>query len=156
MEPVIVEHDELKLIGIPCISLKDMKNKFVLAKESLLSSTKHFPQVVNHNIHYGIWPMEESQNNPETHAYILCVEVSTFEQIPEWFVKITLPKQRNVVVANEEGNFDAAGEVILSYIQDHHIKLSSDNLTYRICEKYNYDAEGFSRYSLPIASHSIV
>ncbi|MDU5145544.1 MAG: hypothetical protein E6230_25560 [Paenibacillus dendritiformis] len=54
MEPVVVRHEELKLIGIPCISLQDMSSKYRHAKEGLLSSTKHFPQVVNQRVHYGM------------------------------------------------------------------------------------------------------
>lgn len=36
MQPTLVEHDELKLIGIPCIGLTEMGQKYQLAKESLL------------------------------------------------------------------------------------------------------------------------
>lgn len=150
MKPGIIEHDELKLIGIPCISLHNMGNKYQNAKEGLLSSTKYFSQVINHQIHYGMWPTDTSQNNPERHAYILCVEVSTFEGIPEWYIKLSLPKQKCVVVANKQGDFDAASQLIDSYIKDNGITVSAEGRKYIICEKYNYEGEGFSRYSLPV------
>lgn len=152
MEPVILEHDELKLIGIPCISLKEMSAKYHHAKESLLSSTKYFPQVVNPQIHYGMWPNVETQSNPERHAYILCVEVSTFEGIPDWYVKLSVPAQKCVVVANDKGDFDAASKAVDAYIEENNLKVSAEGREYIICEKYNYDGEGFSRYSLPIVS----
>jgi predicted transcriptional regulator YdeE len=150
MQPVIVEHKELKLVGISCISLTEMSSKYHNAKEGLLSSTKYLPHVVNHQVHYGMWPQTETQNNPETHAYILCVEVESFEGIPEWYVKLSVPPQQCVVVASYSGDFDAAGKVIDAYLKEKNLSVSSDNCKYTICERYSYDGEGFSRYSLPI------
>ncbi|MGM7682286.1 GyrI-like domain-containing protein [Cytobacillus sp. Hm23] len=152
MKPSIVEHEELKLVGIPCVSLKEMKSKFENAKESLLTVAKHLPHIINERIHYGIWPVSESQDNPETHVYILCVEVESFKNIPDWLIKITLPKQRCIVVANKDHSFDAAGEALYSYIESNNIELSSLGLQYRICERYNYDGEGYTRYTLPVVS----
>lgn len=150
MTAVIVEHGELKLIGIPCISLNDIASKYQHAKEGLLSSTKYLPHVVNRHIHYGIWPQVPSQDNPETHAYILCVEVDSFEGIPEWFVKLVVPAQRCVVAANNNGNFDAAGKVIEEFIRENGLTVGAEDRKYTICERYNYEGEGFVRYSLPI------
>jgi len=150
MKPVIIEHEQLKLIGIPCISLQNMSNKYQNAKEGLLSSTKYFPQVMHPHIHYGMWPTDETQRNPERHAYILSVEVSTFDGIPDWYVKIQVPKQKCVVVANKQGDFSAAGHQLDAYIQEHGLRVSAEGREYVICEKYNYEEEGFSRYSLPI------
>ncbi len=150
MQPVIVEHNDLKLIGIPCISLNQMGSKYQNAKEGLLSSTKYLPQVINPSIHYGVCPQVSSQNNPETHAYVLCVEVESFEGIPEWYLRITLSKQKCVVVANNNGDFDLAGEEIDRYINDNNLKIDSEGRKYTIGERYNYNGEGFSRYSLPI------
>lgn len=150
MEAVILKYQETKLIGIPCIGLKDMSKKYHSAKESLFLSTQYFPQVINHRIHYGMWPQVESQNNPDRHAYILCVEVNDFNGIPEWYIKLTIPPQRCVVVANDSGDFDAAGNVIESYIKENNLAVSGEGYRYTICERYNYDGEGFSRYSLPI------
>src|SRR5690606_36085596 len=124
MTPIIMEHDEMKLIGIPCISLKDMGGKYQHAKEALLSSCKYLPGVINPQIHYGIWPQVESQANPETHAYILCVEVSSFEAIPEWYIKVTSPPHKCVIAANYDGNFDAAGEVIDEYVKEHQLSVT--------------------------------
>lgn len=153
--PVIMEHNEMKLIGIPCISLKEIGQKYQHAKEGLLSSSKYLSQVINPQIHYGMWPQVESQNIPDTFAYILCVEVNSFDSIPEWFIKLTVPSQRCVAVASYEGNFDAAGEVIDKYIREHQLTVSEVGREYTICERYNYDAEGFSRYSLPIVDTSM-
>lgn len=150
MTPVVVEHEELKLIGIPCISLQNMSEKYQNAKESLLSSTKYFPQVVNQYVHYGIWPTDSTQDHPERHAYILCVEVNSFEGIPEWYVQLSLPKQKCVVVANKQGDFDAASRLVDTYIEEHGIRVNAEGRKYIICEKYNDEGEGFSRYSLPI------
>ena len=113
MSAKIVEHNELKLIGIPCVSLKEMPSKYQNAKEGLLSASKHLPHIIDRGVHYGIWPQSEGQNNPETHVYILCVEVSSFEGIPEWFFKTTLAPQK-CVVANDNSDrcFDTAGEKI--------------------------------------------
>jgi hypothetical protein len=150
MEAVIVDHQEMKLIGIPCIGLQDMSKKYHSAKESLLLSTPYFPNVINHRIHYGMWPQVETQKIPARHAYILCVEVSDFAGIPDWYVKLTIPSQRCVVAANDSGDFDAAGKVIESYVKDNGLTVSREGYAYTICERYNYDGEGFSRYSLPI------
>ncbi|MGM7684548.1 GyrI-like domain-containing protein [Cytobacillus sp. Hm23] len=152
MKPVLIEHEEIKLIGIPCISLKDMKSKYENAKESLFAISQYMPQVVNERIHYGIWPITELQDNPETHAYILCVEVKSYDGIPEWFTKITLPKQSCVVVANNDHDFNAAGEALYSFVEKNNLELSSNGREYRICEKYDYDVDGYVRYSLPIVS----
>jgi predicted transcriptional regulator YdeE len=150
MHPVIIEHNDMKLVGIPCIGLKDMGNKYHNAKESLFLSTKYLPQVLNHRIHYGMWVNSEIQKNPERHVYILCVEVSTFNGIPDWYVKLTVPAQKCVVVANEKGDFNAASEAVDEYVKVNHFKVSSEGRDYIVCERYSYDGEGFARYSLPI------
>ncbi|RJG26580.1 AraC family transcriptional regulator [Paenibacillus thiaminolyticus] len=150
MEPIVVRHEELKLIGIPCINLQDMSSKYRHAKESLLSSTKHFPQVVSPQVQYGIWPNADSQADPDRHAYILCVEVSAFEGIPEWYMRVTMPPQLCVVVANDQGDFDAASSRVDAYVADHQFDVSAAGRDYIICERYSYDGEGFARYSLPI------
>ncbi|WP_216829806.1 effector binding domain-containing protein [Alkalihalobacterium elongatum] len=147
----IVEHNELKLIGIPCISLKAMPSKYENAKEGLLSVAKHLPQVINEQVHYGIWPQSDVQKNPETHVYILCVEVSSFEGIPEWFFKTTIDPQKCVVaIDNSEKCYDNAGEKIGQFLKENGLKTSSENRKYTICERYDYEGEGYSRYSLPI------
>lgn len=150
MQPIIVEHEELKLIGIPCIGLKDMSIKYQHAKDSLLSSTKYFPQVLNQQIHYGVWVNSDIQNNPERHVYILSVEVNTFEAVPDWYVKLTMPAQKCVVVANEKGDFEPASNVVDDYIKENGLLVSAEGRDYIICERYNYAGEGFARYSLPI------
>jgi predicted transcriptional regulator YdeE len=152
MTPQIVEHSELKLIGIPCISLKDMSGKYHHAKEALLSSTKHLPSVKNPSIQYGIWPQVPTQQQSEMHAYILCVEVESFDGIPEWYFRTTLPPQKCVVVSNKNGDFDAANHAIDQYISDNGITVGANDRKYVICERYNYECEGFARYSLPILS----
>jgi len=129
MEPVIIEHEELQLVGIPCISLTNMSSKYHNAKESLLSSMKYFPQVVDREIHYGIWPTSDTQKSPERHAYILCVEVSTFEGIPDWYLKINLPKQKCVVVANDRGDFDAASNLMDVFLKQNKISVSAEGET---------------------------
>ena len=150
MKPVILEHKDMKLIGIPCISLKDMSSKYNNAKESLFSSTKYLPQVLNHRIHYGMWVNSEIQNNPERHVYILCVEVNTFDGIPDWYMKLSVPAQKCVVVANENGDFDAASKVVDEFVKENQLILSCEDRDFIVCERYSYDGEGFSRYSLPI------
>jgi predicted transcriptional regulator YdeE len=152
MEPHIVEHDELKLIGIPCISLKDMGGKYHHAKEALLSSTKHLPSVKNSSIQYGIWPQVPTQQQSDMHAYILCVEVESFNDIPEWYFRTTLPPQKCVVVSNKSGDFDAACHQVDQYIRDNGITVDAEDRKYVICERYSYEGEGFARYSLPIQS----
>ncbi|MDQ6421263.1 effector binding domain-containing protein [Paenibacillus sp. LHD-117] len=150
MKPHIVEHDELKLIGIPCISLKDMSGKYGHAKEGLLSSTRHFPFVKNPSIHYGIWPEVPTQSESDMHAYILCVEVESFDGVPEWYFKTTLPPQKCVVVPNKSGDYDAACRVVDQYVAGNGMIVNSKERKYIICERYNYEGEGFSKYSLPI------
>ncbi|HEY0828556.1 MAG TPA: effector binding domain-containing protein [Bacilli bacterium] len=150
MEPYIAEHGELKLIGIPCISLQDMSGKYRHAKEALLSSTKHLPSVINPSIQYGIWPQVPTQQQSEMHAYILCVEVESFDGVPEWYFKTTLPPQKCVVVPNKRGDFDDASRVMELFIQDNGIAVGAEERRYSICEGYNYEGEGFARYSLPI------
>lgn len=150
MKPHIVEHVELKLIGIPCISLKDMSGKYHHAKEALLSSTKHLLSVKNPSIHFGIWPEVPTQQQSDMHAYILCVEVDSFDGVPEWYFRTTLPYQKCVVVSNKNGDFNAASHAIDQYISDNGIKVGANDRKYVICERYNYEGEGFARYSLPI------
>ncbi|ALS28612.1 bacterial transcription activator [Paenibacillus sp. 32O-W] len=150
MTPVIVEHDELKLIGIPCVGLKTMKSKYENAKEGLLAVSGYLPQVVNPRVLYGMWPNAESQNNPDTHVYILCLEVSTFDGIPPWFVRLTVPPQKCVVAANGSGNYDAASKAVEDYIRENRIAFDRTPRDYVICERYHLDGEGFAKYSLPI------
>ncbi|MCQ6557358.1 effector binding domain-containing protein [Paenibacillus mendelii] len=154
MKPYIVEHEELKLIGIPCISLNDMGGKYHHAKEALLSSAKHLPSVKNASVQFGIWPQVPTQEQSEMHAYILCVEVESFDNIPEWYFKTILPPQNCVVVSNKDGNFDAASGEVDQYIRDNDLIVDAEDRKYIICERYNYEGEGFARYSLPIQSSS--
>jgi hypothetical protein len=150
MKPYIVEHSELNLIGIPCISLKDMSGKYHHAKEALLSSTKHLPSVKNPSIQFGIWPEALTQQQSDMHAYILCVEVESFDGIPEWYFRTTMSPQKCVVVSNKSGDFDVASRTIDQYINDNRIRVDAKDRKYIICERYNYEGEGFLRYSLPI------
>lgn len=150
MKPRVVEHGELKLIGIPCVSLKDMGGKYRHAKEGLLSSTKHFPFVKNPSVHYGIWPEAPTQSESDLHAYILCVEVDAFDGVPEWYFKTTLPPQKCVVVPNKDGDYDAACRVVDQYVSDNGLIVGAQERKYVICEKYDYEGEGFAKYSLPI------
>ncbi|MBB3110186.1 hypothetical protein FHS18_002253 [Paenibacillus phyllosphaerae] len=150
LEPRLIEHGELKLIGIPCIGLDQMGAKFELAKRSLLDLHDHLTQIIHPRIHYGVWPQAAGQELPASHAYLLCVEVSTFDQVPEWFVRITLPPQHCVAAASMEGDFDAASRVIDAYLSEHGIRTEGQDRPYVICERYRYDAEGFARYSLPL------
>lgn len=152
MEAKIVEHGELKLIGIPCIGLNDMSGKYHHAKDSLLGLSTYMPQIVDASVQYGMWPQVPGQDTPNTHAYILSVEVTTFEGVPEWFARMTIPAQRCVVVASRTGDFDGAGRVIDAYISEHGITVDAQRRDYTICERYRYNAEGFARYSLPIVS----
>ena len=151
MSVKVVEHGELKLVGIPCVSLKEMPSKYQNAKESLLSASKHLPNIVSPTIHYGIWPLGASQKNPDTHVYILCVEVSSFDGIPEWYFRTTLaPQQCVAAVDNSDNPFNAAGEKMQAFLENKDFSFSADGRKYTICEKYDYDGEGYSRYSLPI------
>jgi hypothetical protein len=152
MKAQIVEHGELKLIGIPCISLNDMGSKYHHAKDSLLRLAAHMPQIVDASVQYGMWPQVPGQDNPNTHAYILCVEVFTFDGVPEWFARMTVPPQSCVVAASKDGDFDGAGRLIDGFIAANGITVNAQGRAYTICERYRYNAEGFARYSLPIVS----
>lgn len=152
MEAQIVEHAELKLIGIPCIGLNDMGGKYRHAKDSLLGLSHLMPQIVDASVQYGMWPHGPEQDTPNTHAYILCVEVSTFEGVPEWFSRMTIPAQRCVAVASKEGDFDGAGQLIDAFLSKNGVRVDIQGRDYTICERYRYNAEGFARYSLPIIS----
>lgn len=155
MEARIVEHGELKLIGIPCIGLNDMGDKYRHAKDSLLKLAAHMPQVTDASVQYGMWPQVPGQDVPDTHAYILCVEVSDFEGVPEWFARIAVPPQRCVAAASKDGDFDGAGRVIDAFIAERGLTVSAGERAYTICERYRYNAEGFARYSLPIVSSPV-
>lgn len=152
MEAQIIEHGELKLIGVPCIGLSDMGSKYRHAKESLLGLSAHMPQIVDGSVQYGMWPQVPAQDTSHTHAYILCVEVSTFDGVPEWFARMTIPAQRCVVVASKEGDFDGAGRLMDAFVAKNGLKVDYQGRDYIICERYRYNAEGFARYSLPIVS----
>ena len=151
MSVKIVEHNELKLIGIPCVSLKNMPEKFKNAKEGLLSATKQMPNIVNKHVVFGIWPQSEVQNNPDTHVYILCLEVTSFDNIPDWFFRTTLePQQCVVAIDNSENCYDAAGVKISQYITENNIHISAGTRKFTICESNNLETGDYSRYSLPI------
>lgn len=152
MKAQIVEHGELKLIGIPCIGLNEMGSKYHHAKDSLLGLSAHMSQIVDASVQYGMWPQVPGQDKPNTHAYILCVEVSTFDEVPEWFARMTIPAQRCVVAVSKEGDFDGAGRLIDAYIAENGLTVDKQGRDYTICERYRYNAEGFARYSLPIVS----
>jgi predicted transcriptional regulator YdeE len=152
MEAQIIEHGEFKMIGIPCIGLNDMGSKYRHAKDSLLGLSAHMPQIVDASVQYGMWPQVPGQDTQNTHAYILCVEVSTFDRVPEWFARMTIPAQRCIVVASKEGDFDGAGRLIDAFITENGLKVDNQGRDYTICERYRYKAEGFARYSLPIVS----
>ena len=77
-----------------------------------------------------MWVNSEIQKNPERHVYILCVEVSTFNGIPDWYMKLTVPDQKCVVVANEKGDFNAASEAVDEYVKANHFKVSSEGRDY--------------------------
>lgn len=155
MKAQIVEHGELKLIGLPCIGLNDMGGKYRHAKDSLLGLAAHMPQIVDASVQFGMWPQVSGQDSPDMHAYILCVEVTTFDGVPEWFARMTVPPQRCVVAAsNKDGNFNETGRLIEAFIADHGLTVGSQGRTYTICERYRYNAEGFARYSLPIVSNN--
>ncbi|NIK77735.1 putative transcriptional regulator YdeE [Paenibacillus castaneae] len=154
MEAQIVEQAEMKLIGIPCIGLNDMGSKYRLAKDSLLGLSDHMPQIVDANVQFGMWPQAPGQDTPHTHAYILSVEVSTFDGVPEWFVQMTIPAQRCVVAASKDGDFDGTGRLIDTFIAENGLRVENQGRNYTICERYRYNAEGFARYSLPITSDS--
>ncbi|GGG12285.1 hypothetical protein GCM10010912_65920 [Paenibacillus albidus] len=146
----IVEHGELQLIGIPCIGLNDIGSKYRQAKDSLLGLAAHMPQIVDASVQYGVWPQSTEQNNPETHVYILCVEVSTFNGVPEWFTRIVLPPHSCVAAASKDGDYDGAGRVIDDFIAANGLTVGVQKRVYTICDRYRYNMEGFARYSLPI------
>lgn len=70
--------------------------------------------------------------------------------VPEWYFRTTLPPQKCVVVSNKNGDFDAASHAVDQYISDNGITVGANDRRYVICERYNYEGEGFARYSLPI------
>ncbi|SFS56333.1 AraC family transcriptional regulator [Paenibacillus sp. BC26] len=146
----LVGHAEMKLIGIPCIGLQDMGSKFRHAKESLLGLAAHMPQIMDASVQYGMWPQAAEQDVPNTHAYLLSVEVTTFEGIPEWFARMTVPAQSCVVAASQDGDFEGAGEIIDAFIATNALQPDPQPRDYIICERYRYNAEGFARYSYPI------
>ncbi|WP_255570181.1 hypothetical protein [Cohnella sp. CFH 77786] len=78
------------------------------------------------------------------------MEVESFDGVPESYFKTSLSPQKCVVVANQEGNFDAAGQVIDRYISENGWVVGASDRKYTICERYNYEGKGFARYSLPI------
>ncbi|KPV55071.1 hypothetical protein QJ48_35155, partial [Paenibacillus sp. A3] len=61
-----------------------------------------------------------------------------------------VPAHRCVVVANKDGNFEAAGQAVEAYLREKGLQTSAGDRTYTICERYNYEGEGFARYSLPL------
>lgn len=78
------------------------------------------------------------------------MEVESFDSIPEWYFKTTLPPQKCVVVSNRGGDFDAASVAVERYISDNGLTVGAEDRNYIICERYNDEGEGFARYSLPI------
>src|SRR5690554_1108123 len=77
----IVELGEMHLIGLPCVGLEDMGGKYQSAKSGLMSASKHLPGVTNSQVHWGLWPVDASQGHPDTHVFIACIEVESFEDI---------------------------------------------------------------------------
>ncbi|WP_449620033.1 hypothetical protein [Robertmurraya sp. Marseille-Q9965] len=77
-------------------------------------------------------------------------EVNTFEGIPDWYVRVKIPAQECIVVANDDEDFEAASKVVEDYVEALAFHLSAEGRDYLICERYNYTGEGFARYSLLI------
>jgi hypothetical protein len=149
--PCIVSHAELKLIGIPCCALENMSAKYQHAKAALLGLANHMSQIKNPTVHYGLWQNDEAlQRNAPTHVYILCVEVDTFDGIPDWFFRTILPPQRCVVAPNAAGNFQAATDAVKLYLAEHELGESLSDRPYFICERYTYGGDEYARYSLPL------
>jgi predicted transcriptional regulator YdeE len=145
----IVEHGEKKLIGLASVGLNEMGSKFQCVKDGLLSASKHLPHIVEPNIHYALWSNSPSQDNPDTHVYILCTEVSSFEGIPDWFLKFTLPPQKSVVA--EGGNWETADRAIGDYLRENKLETDVSGRKYVICERYNHNSEnGYAQYSRPL------
>jgi hypothetical protein len=151
----IVEHGEMKLIGIPCVGLDDAPAKHRCARDGLLSATRHLPGVKDRQVHVELWPTAATQANRDTHAFIECCEVTSFDGIPDWFLKIALPPQRCVVAAGFEASgagFAEASAAVNQYLADHGLSTDPSGRAYVICEVYDLEGNTLARYSPPLSA----
>jgi hypothetical protein len=149
----VVEHEEMKLIGIPCVGLDDAPDKHRCARNGLLAATKHLPGVKNRQVHVELWPTAPTQANADTHAFIECCEVDSFDGLPDWFLKVTLPPQRCVVAAGFEASragFAEASAAVNQYLADHGLSTDESGRAYVICEVYDLAGNTLARYSPPL------
>ena len=144
----VVNVSELKLVGIPCVGLKDMGQKYAVAKESLFKAMEHMGVWRNRHLHYGVWPRSASQKNNDTHTYIVCVEVESFDGVPEWYVKLTLPAQRYATICDvPAAKAMEAYEAIEDYKHSEGL-YDADGIRYCITDFYDARKPGtFSVYS---------
>lgn len=145
----IVEHGEMKLIGLACVGLNEMGSKYQAAKDGLLSASKHLPNLVEPTLHYGLWSSSPTQDNPDLHVFILCTEVSSFDGIPEWFLTFNLPPQKSVIA--EGGDWETANQAIGEYLKQHELQTDVGGRPFVISERYNHASDnGYAQYSRPL------
>jgi hypothetical protein len=76
---------------------------------------------------------------------------NSFEGIPEWFLKFTLPAQRCAVAEGE--SWESANRAIGNYLKENQLKTDAADRKYVICERYNLNSEiSYAQYSHPLVS----
>jgi hypothetical protein len=143
----------MKLMGIPCVGLEDARTKYRCARDGLLSATKHVTGVKNRQMHVEVWPTARTQEDKDTHVFIECCEVDSFDGIPDWFLKIALPPQRCVVAAGFEASetgFAAASQAVNEYLGAHRLKAGGSGRQFIIGEVYDLEDNTLARYSPPL------
>ena len=117
MEPKIVSRDAIKLVGI---EFEDSFEKAYLimnmwvALGPKLHLIKH---PVEPHILYGVWHTKPGASKP---VYLVGVQVTAFEDIPDGMVGLTVPAGRFVMLAHQ-GNMGAVGatyEAIMKWMHD--------------------------------------
>jgi len=96
----VEQKDEVKIIAKKCVGLKNIfEGSFVKdTSQELAKISEEIPSWINRRVHYGIAPVSKLQDNPETHSYLIGIEVSDFTQVPDGYECLTIPSGKYAVI----------------------------------------------------------
>ncbi|MBT2659977.1 GyrI-like domain-containing protein [Bacillus sp. ISL-45] len=138
--PEVKQLPGLKLVGFRVLCPGD---QYVIeipkASKWLSERTGEIANVVNPGFQYGAFVVEHSSN--EEDGYLVCVEVSEYEGIPEDMVGLTIPGQMYAVLRHRGAN----GEIRQAYTELHQWIEANGYL--RLTEKWHLEA--FHKWSDP-------
>jgi predicted enzyme related to lactoylglutathione lyase/predicted transcriptional regulator YdeE len=93
----------MKMVGVKCVGLMHFEVLIPAATYQLIEQLDQIPNRVHPEMHFGIAPCSQSQNDDDTHTYYVAVEVSDFQGVPENLVHIEIPETKYAVVKKDLG-----------------------------------------------------